>query len=95
MLTYRTFTSSNFYECFRHGVYGSEDCSKIVKFFAKTVSHLRRSGDVDDDLLKKVITCDESWIFGYDIEAKSQWKPPEEPRPKKARQVLSYVNVLQ
>ena len=39
----------------------------------------------EPDLLKKVITGDESWLFGYDIETKaqsSQWK-----RPKKARQV--------
>ena len=35
------------------------------------------------DLLKKVITGDESWVYGYDIEIKaqlSQWKRPEEPR---------------
>ena len=42
------------------------------------------------DLLKKVITGDESWVSGYDIETKAQsfqWKHPEVPRPKKARQV--------
>ena len=41
----------------------------------------------DTDLLKKVITADESWVYGYDIKAKaqsSQWKRPEEQRPKKA-----------
>ena len=26
------------------------------------------------DLLKKVITDDESWVYGYDIETKAQWK---------------------
>ena len=39
------------------------------------------------DLLKKIITGDESWINGYGIETKaqsSQWKRPAEPRPKKA-----------
>ena len=42
------------------------------------------------DLLKKVVTTDESWVYGYDIEPKaqsSQWKPPEEPRPKRTFQV--------
>ena len=41
----------------------------------------------DPHLLKKVITSDESWVYGYDIEAKaqsSQCKRPEEPRPEKA-----------
>lgn len=51
----------------------------------------------DPDLLKRVITGDESWVYGYDIETKvqsSQWKSPDEPRPKKARQVRSNVKVL-
>ena len=33
----------------------------------------------DPDLLKKVITGDESWVYAYDIETKaqsSQWKRP-------------------
>ena len=49
------------------------------------------------DLLKKVITGDESWMYGYNIETKaesSQWKRPEEPRPKNQRQVRSNVKVL-
>ena len=51
----------------------------------------------DPDLLKKVITGDESWVYGYDIETKaqsSQWKRPREPRPKKMSQVRSNVKVL-
>ena len=39
------------------------------------------------DLLKKVITGDESWMYGYDIETKAQsspWKRLEQARPKKA-----------
>ena len=39
----------------------------------------------DPDVLKKVISCDESWVYGYDIETKaqpSQWKRLEEPRRK-------------
>ena len=55
--------------------------------------------DVNDDpeLLERVISGDESWVYGYDIETKaqsSQCKRPEEPRPKKARQVRSNVKVL-
>ncbi|KAK9872873.1 hypothetical protein WA026_020227 [Henosepilachna vigintioctopunctata] len=45
--------------------------------------------DVNDpDLLKKVITDDGTWVYGYDVETttqSSQWKQPEAPRPKKAR----------
>ena len=32
----------------------------------------------DPDLLKRVITGDESWLYGYDVKTKiqsSQWKP--------------------
>ena len=49
------------------------------------------------DLLKKVITSDESWVYGYGIDTKaqsSQWKRPEKPRPKKTLQVRSNVKVL-
>ena len=51
----------------------------------------------DSDLLKKVRTGDESWVYGYDIKSKAQpsyWKRPEEPRTIKARQVRSNVKVL-
>ena len=50
----------------------------------------------DPDLLKRVITGDESWVYGYDVETKvqsSQWKHTESPKPKKARQVRSNVKV--
>ncbi|UYV83836.1 hypothetical protein LAZ67_X000351 [Cordylochernes scorpioides] len=49
------------------------------------------------NLLQRVITGDEAWVYGYDVETKaqpSQWKLPHEPRPKKARQVRSNVKVL-
>ena len=39
---------SNFYGCFRHELCGNKDCSKIVKFLARTTSHGHRSGDFDD-----------------------------------------------
>ena len=42
-------------------------------------------GNDVSDLLKKFITGDESWVYGYDIETKAQsfqWKRPEKPRSK-------------
>ena len=51
----------------------------------------------DPDLLKKVITGDESWVYGYEVETKaqsSQWEHTKSTRPKKARQVRSNVKVL-
>ncbi|UYV84130.1 hypothetical protein LAZ67_X001290 [Cordylochernes scorpioides] len=44
----------------------------------------------DPNLLQRVITGDEAWVYGYDVDTKaqsSQFKLPHEPRPKKARQV--------
>ena len=51
----------------------------------------------DENVLKKVITGDESWVYGYDPETKqrsSQWKRPDEPRPKKASQSRSHVKSM-
>jgi hypothetical protein len=48
----------------------------------------------DETFLSRVITGDESWVYGNDPETKqqsSQWKSPQLPRPKKARQVKSNV----
>jgi len=42
--------------------------------------------------MSRVITGDESWVYGYDPETKqqsSQWTSPGCPRPKKARQSRS------
>ena len=51
---------------------------------------------VSDDInvLKKFITGNDSWVYGYDPETKrqsSQWKRPDEPLPKKAWQSRSHV----
>lgn len=46
----------------------------------------------DPTFMSRVITGDESWVYGYDPETKqqsSQWKSPKSPRPKKALQVRS------
>ncbi|KAJ4447750.1 hypothetical protein ANN_09758 [Periplaneta americana] len=42
----------------------------------------------DPNFLKRIVTGDESWCYGYDPESKqasSQWKTPNSPRPKKAQ----------
>jgi hypothetical protein len=55
---------------------------------------IRQRNSDDATFLSKVITGDESWIYGYDPETKqqsSQWKRPNSPRLKKARQVKSKV----
>jgi hypothetical protein len=41
-------------------------------------------------VISRIIMGDESWIYSYDLEPKqqsSQWKSPQSPRVKKARQV--------
>ena len=46
----------------------------------------------DPSFMSRVITGDESWVYGYDPETKQQslqWKSPGSPRPKKARQSRS------
>lgn len=55
--------------------------------------------EVNDDaaLLKRIITGDETWVYGYNIETKAQsshWKHSDLSRPKKARQVRSNVRVM-
>jgi hypothetical protein len=57
----------------------------------------RQIGSDDATFLSSVITGDESWIYGYDPETKqqsSQWKSPNSPRPKKARQVKRKVRSM-
>jgi hypothetical protein len=47
--------------------------------------------------LSRVITGDESWIYDYDSDTRQQspqWKSPNSPRPKKARQGKSKVKRL-
>src|SRR5215468_520408 len=58
---------------------------------------LRQLASNDETFLSRVITGDESWVYGYDPETKrqsSQWKSPTSPRPKKARQVKSNLKSM-
>lgn len=57
---------------------------------------LDRAND-DDNFLKNIITGDETWVYGYDVETKvqlSQWLSKTSPRPKKSRQVRSHVKIM-
>jgi len=60
-------------------------------------TELRQLASDDETFLSRVITGDESWVYGYDPETKrqsSQWKSPTSPRPKKARQVKSNLKSM-
>jgi len=51
-------------------------------------TELRHLASDDETFLSRVITGDDSWVYGYDPEAKqqsSQCESPTSPRPKKAR----------
>ena len=53
--------------------------------------------ETEPNLLGRVTTGDESWIFEYDLETKCQslqWKSPTSPRPKKARMSKSKLKVM-
>jgi len=50
-----------------------------------------------DDILGRVITCDETWVYQYDPETKpqsAQWKTANSPRLKKFRQSKSRVKTM-
>lgn len=62
-----------------------------------TCQELLERSEEDENFLSRIITGDESWVYGYDIETKvqsSQWVGQRSPRPKKARQVRSKVKVM-
>jgi hypothetical protein len=52
---------------------------------------------VDENFLKTIVTGDETWVYGYDVETKaqlSQWVGQGSPRPKKARMSRSDMVML-
>ena len=59
------------------------NCSRTSrKTFALKSLNLEMVSD-DENVLKKFITGDESWVYGYDpetLQQSSQWKRPDEPR---------------
>ena len=67
------------------------------EFRMTTATHLLQCAESDADFLKTIITGDESWIYGYNLETKAPatvWPFPLSPRPKKARYVRSKTKVL-
>ena len=51
--------------------------------------------EIEPNFLHKVITGDESWVFDYDPETKSEeWQTKRSPRPKKARMSRSKVKTM-
>ena len=58
---------------------------------------LLQRAENDQEFLKNIITGDETWFYGYDVETKrqsSQWVGPSSPRPKKARQCRSSIKKM-
>ena len=58
---------------------------------------LKENAANDPRFLSNIITGDETWVYAYDPETKtqsSQWKCPESPRPKNARQVRSNIKSM-
>ncbi|UYV65855.1 PLD4 [Cordylochernes scorpioides] len=64
----------------------------------KETASLNLEATTDDpELLKRVITGDETWIYGFDSETTqqpSEWRFKNEPTPKKARKAPSKVKVM-
>jgi histone-lysine N-methyltransferase SETMAR len=53
--------------------------------------------NADENFLKNVITGDETWVYGYDIETKAQssrWVGKSSPQPKKAHQSIKCEGVV-
>ena len=100
MLAYRSPHSKQFLRMFL--AWNVQQRRKLLSFEQKQrriniAQEMFTTFNDDPDLLKKVIIGDTSWAYGYGIETKaqlSQWKRPEEPSPKKARQVWWNVKHL-
>ncbi|UYV65564.1 hypothetical protein LAZ67_3004710 [Cordylochernes scorpioides] len=64
----------------------------------KETASLNLEATTDDpELLKRIITGDETWIYGFDSETTqqaSEWRFKNELRPKKARKAPSKVKVM-
>jgi hypothetical protein len=51
----------------------------------------------DENFLKRIVSDDETWVYGYDAEMQmqsSQWFGKNSPRPKKAWWVRSTMKVM-
>ncbi|XP_015920905.2 histone-lysine N-methyltransferase SETMAR-like [Parasteatoda tepidariorum] len=71
--------------------------TKQKDFRFDVAQDLLDTANTDPGFLNTVITGDESWVYGYDLETKrqsSQWKHPDSPRPKKALQERSKIKLI-
>ena len=89
---------SNFYGCFRHETWGSEDCSKLLNFERKQrrmdIAHYMLTMFNDDPtFLKNVITCDESGVYGYNIKIE-EIKRKIETGARSYKQLLIWLLVI-
>ncbi|XP_018311208.1 histone-lysine N-methyltransferase SETMAR-like [Mycetomoellerius zeteki] len=51
----------------------------------------------DPTIIKRIITGDETWVYKYDTQFRhqaSEWRAPNEPRPKKPRRFQSKKKVM-
>ncbi|UYV61407.1 hypothetical protein LAZ67_1004748 [Cordylochernes scorpioides] len=76
-----------------------EKVDKVLELNARkeTASLNIEATTEDPELLKRVITGGETWIYGFDSETTqqaSEWRFKNEPRPKKARKAPSKVKVM-
>lgn len=63
----------------------------------KISQELLDRASTDKNYIKTIITGDETWVYGYDIETKaqsSQWIGKMSPRPKKARMSRSNLKLM-
>ena len=90
------------YEFYQRFQDGHEDVPKLLNFEQKqrrmeVAPESRNEINDDAELLKRIITGEETWVYGYDVETKSQssqWRHSGSPRSKKARQVRSNMKVI-
>jgi histone-lysine N-methyltransferase SETMAR len=77
-------------------------CSLTLDKWSKAVVHkhvswAQEKANEDPTFVSKIITGDESSIYGYEPETKQQslqWKSPQSPKAKKARQVWRWTNSM-
>ena len=64
---------------------------------AEISQELLANANGSENFLKNIITGDEMWVYGYDVETKmqsSQWMGKGSPRPNKARISRSKIKVM-
>jgi hypothetical protein len=68
-------------------------CTDQNEYCIAVCTELKEQAKNDSNFISNFITCDESWVFGYNCETKqqlSQWRTPTSWWPKKAQQVQCF-----